>query len=321
MDINCNVVRDILPLYVDDVCSSESKEIVDSHVAQCADCAGILAKLKNTECVDALQKETEEVVLKHAKKERRTSFAVGSVFAMILMIPIIVCMIVNLATGHGLSWFFIVLTALMVFASITIVPLMVYRNKLMWTALSFTGSLLIMLATICIYSGGHWFFIAATAVLLGLGFVVVPIVAANLRNCFFARNKGLFVIGVLTLLLLLLLTTIGITVKSPSYWAISMPITTVVLVSVWVMFVIIRYLKHNGLKRAGLAVMWGALVAALAENITFLMMGYAVVFHAFHPFTWTAATIGSNCRWLEFIGLMIVGISLFVGGIKKDKKN
>lgn len=34
----CDVVRDLLPIYVDDVCSDESRRIVSEHLESCAEC-------------------------------------------------------------------------------------------------------------------------------------------------------------------------------------------------------------------------------------------------------------------------------------------
>ncbi len=34
----CGVIKDLLPLYADEVCSADSKEIVEEHIASCADC-------------------------------------------------------------------------------------------------------------------------------------------------------------------------------------------------------------------------------------------------------------------------------------------
>ena len=48
MKINCNVIRDLLPLYADQICSNESKELVDEHLAQCRDCSALLQQIQNT---------------------------------------------------------------------------------------------------------------------------------------------------------------------------------------------------------------------------------------------------------------------------------
>ena len=35
--ISCNIVRDVLPLYLDDVVSDETKEMVEEHLKSCED--------------------------------------------------------------------------------------------------------------------------------------------------------------------------------------------------------------------------------------------------------------------------------------------
>jgi len=43
---DCSVVRDLLPLYIDDVCGAESKELVDEHLKQCRECTAEKIKMK-----------------------------------------------------------------------------------------------------------------------------------------------------------------------------------------------------------------------------------------------------------------------------------
>ena len=43
MKTTCEIVRDLLPLYVDDVCSPASRGLVEEHLEQCSDCKGISA--------------------------------------------------------------------------------------------------------------------------------------------------------------------------------------------------------------------------------------------------------------------------------------
>lgn len=46
MKVTCNVIRDLLPLYADGVCSGESRELVEAHLRTCASCRN---ELKMTE--------------------------------------------------------------------------------------------------------------------------------------------------------------------------------------------------------------------------------------------------------------------------------
>ena len=46
MNISCEVIRDLLPLYADDVCSEESKELVEEHCGECRECQSRLEAMK-----------------------------------------------------------------------------------------------------------------------------------------------------------------------------------------------------------------------------------------------------------------------------------
>jgi len=44
---NCTIVQDLLPLYYDNVCSEESKELVREHITECPTCRKIADELNN----------------------------------------------------------------------------------------------------------------------------------------------------------------------------------------------------------------------------------------------------------------------------------
>ncbi|MBD5514514.1 MAG: RNA polymerase sigma factor [Lachnospiraceae bacterium] len=64
---------------------------------------------------------------------KRKSAIAGTAIAGIFMIPVLVCLIVNLTIGAALDWFFIVLASLIVAASLIVVPLVMPENKFLWT--------------------------------------------------------------------------------------------------------------------------------------------------------------------------------------------
>lgn len=39
--IPCKIIEDLLPMYIDQVCSNETKEIIENHLKQCDKCAKI----------------------------------------------------------------------------------------------------------------------------------------------------------------------------------------------------------------------------------------------------------------------------------------
>ena len=46
MDISCDIIRDLLPLYVEDMASTDSRALVYEHLQQCEDCANVLNGMK-----------------------------------------------------------------------------------------------------------------------------------------------------------------------------------------------------------------------------------------------------------------------------------
>ena len=109
MNKNCEVIRDLLPLYADDACSEESRRLVEGHLAECPDCSGMLQRLKNNEIENGLQMEKQDVIEYGAKKFRKQSATVGSTVSGVLLVPILICLIINLTAGSAMGWFFIVL--------------------------------------------------------------------------------------------------------------------------------------------------------------------------------------------------------------------
>jgi len=202
MKTDCGVIRDLLPLYADDVCSEASRQMVEEHLSGCPACTEILGRLRENEIESGLKEERNEVISWQAKKFRTRSATVGSVIACIFAVPILVCLIVNLASGAALGWFLVVLAAMAVAASLVIVPLTVAEDKLFWTFCAFCASLMLLLGVCCFYSHGTWFLTAASATLFGLSAVFLPFVIRAkpvkklLGNC----NRALLVISVDTVL-------------------------------------------------------------------------------------------------------------------------
>lgn len=68
---SCNIVQDLLALYHDGVCSEESREAVELHLAECEKCRATAKKLGNTEIEENVCAEAGGVIRSHRKKQRR----------------------------------------------------------------------------------------------------------------------------------------------------------------------------------------------------------------------------------------------------------
>ena len=250
MKYSCDIILDLLPLYIDDVASPSSRQMVEEHLAECADCRNMLSCMKNDEAENALTAEKENVIAEQRRSFKRKSAVAGSVIAGIFMIPVLVCLIVNLAVGSGLDWFFIVLASLLVAASVSIVPLMVPENKGLWTLGSFTVTLLLLFGVCCLYTGGSWFFVAATAVLFGLAVVFLPFVArSRVLSGYLEGRKGLAVMAADTALYVVMMLAIGLHSKTPGFFPVAAAISIPIILIAWAVFAILRYGMKIGTKQ------------------------------------------------------------------------
>ena len=70
--MKCEIIRDLLPLYCDGLCSETSRQEIEAHVAQCEGCRTCLAEMKGEDApvsLPDLEQETEVRVLRGVKKK------------------------------------------------------------------------------------------------------------------------------------------------------------------------------------------------------------------------------------------------------------
>ena len=72
MSKKCDIIQDMLPLYVDEVCSEAAAEMVKEHLATCAECNKIYQQMLSHTNEDMLHEESESVVKRHEKKEKKS---------------------------------------------------------------------------------------------------------------------------------------------------------------------------------------------------------------------------------------------------------
>ncbi|ARP50578.1 hypothetical protein B6259_06615 [Ruminococcaceae bacterium CPB6] len=87
MKIPCEVIKDLLPLYYDKICSKESCSLVEEHLNQCPQCADELQKLKMSLEKPSASEEDVNVMKRISaawKKDKRVSFARGSMLVSAL---------------------------------------------------------------------------------------------------------------------------------------------------------------------------------------------------------------------------------------------
>ncbi|MDE5699643.1 MAG: zf-HC2 domain-containing protein [Lachnospiraceae bacterium] len=61
--VSCSIIQDLLPLYCDNVCSADSRKMIEEHLQECAVCSGMFRQLGS-----GLQANTQEIVEDKGKK-------------------------------------------------------------------------------------------------------------------------------------------------------------------------------------------------------------------------------------------------------------
>lgn len=87
MEKTCDIIKDLLPLYLDNVCSDDSKRAVEEHIATCEDCRRELEAYKSD--ISAADSEGEEVIKKlssHWRKTKRISLLTGILVMAVLIV-------------------------------------------------------------------------------------------------------------------------------------------------------------------------------------------------------------------------------------------
>ena len=85
MKISCNIVRDLLPLYAEDLASQDTRNLVDEHLCTCEDCKSILNTMKTPASIPV---EASPDALNKVKKTIRRRRAVSVMAAVMTVITI-----------------------------------------------------------------------------------------------------------------------------------------------------------------------------------------------------------------------------------------
>ena len=162
-----------------------------------------------TASVDTERRTAERLAEKYLRLTRTYRVVQYVIYGAILL----GCAIGNLASQGTLSWFWIALAAVLLAASLTLVPALVgLRQELVPCRASISlgcalASLELLLLCCCLYSGGDWFPMAGVSVLFGASLFMVPVLLWQLPlPALEGRRLSAYLAAETALLELLLLT-------------------------------------------------------------------------------------------------------------------
>lgn len=100
MKVSCNIIRDLLPLYAEDLVSQDSRQMVDEHLCECDACVKELAALKKAAKVPA---EIETGALKRLEDTIRRKRILTAAAAVMTLLTLAVTGVIFLMTPYCLT--------------------------------------------------------------------------------------------------------------------------------------------------------------------------------------------------------------------------
>jgi hypothetical protein len=91
-EISCNIIKDLLPLYVDDVVSDDTKKFVEEHLNHCEVCRKEVAVLKKEIIIPKSQaaRIKDALPLKEFKKKWRNKKVIIAALSIIMTVTVVI---------------------------------------------------------------------------------------------------------------------------------------------------------------------------------------------------------------------------------------
>lgn len=260
--------------------------------------------------------DTDTRKIKHeARKFRVIRSAWFWIPTVLYAVALLTCFICNLAVDHTLSWFFIVLTALL--CAYTFVPTVTRffeSRKLLAFCVSTYLSICLLLFTCAVYTDGlSWFLTACIGILMGYVLLFVPILLSNSK---YSRYKFLLSFTITCILTIILLLYVRI-------WN-PFPLVPAILITCYafipaILCTIVCTLRIDAFLKAGICVAFSTVIYHFIEYVVDLLFGtnersYQVNFH-----DWQQCLEG-NIYLISLITFLLISVILTGVGIYKIRK-
>lgn len=89
MKLNCSIVDDLLPLYLEDMCSEDSKAALEEHLQECHACREKSARMRNSDSFPQTTKQENRFpIVDYVKKVKRHRIRIGIAIALISILAV-----------------------------------------------------------------------------------------------------------------------------------------------------------------------------------------------------------------------------------------
>lgn len=98
----CNIVKDLIPLYADDLLSSDSVEFIQRHISHCPDCQKIWQRYEQALPEIQVQNPTaEKRIIKKALRRDRLKTMAKTIITVLLVLAMATCYILQTLYSYG----------------------------------------------------------------------------------------------------------------------------------------------------------------------------------------------------------------------------
>lgn len=308
-------------LYVSESAVSKwEKDVAHPDITLLPKLAEILGVTEHELITSSIDNKTREEKTQ-AKKWRAFSLSWSLFFYISYGIALLVCFICNLAVGRTLSWFWIVLSSLLLSFTFTNLPKLIKKQRLIMIPLSMYLALCILLATCAIYTRGDWFWIASLSVLLGVVIIFAPIFIA--KHSVFSKIKkynDFISIAVDFVMLNILLIVINAHTGGSWYLKTALPIVLCIYLALNLL-ISVRFLKINRFLKSSIVLflinifLYVPPMLIKTENSNLSReLGDLNIFNA-ELSKWTIATIEPNIHLIIFLTISATAIAMLTVGL------
>lgn len=269
----CDVVQDLLPLYVDGVCSADSRQLVDAHLAECDDCRRVLADLQESETEVAFHADAKAVIRAHNKHQSKTALALGVLISVFLTGVMGVMLYVTLKGWSDWQTTITVGASLLFLAGLTAVPLLASSKRLTKAIVFSTLALVLVILCEEAFFGeesGVETLQIITATIFAISLFTFPVVVrqAHLPEPL-CHHK--LVITMLWDSIWFVLMMLFLAIDVPQEMGFVMVATLSLVAVAWLIALAARYLRVHWLAKGGIAVVLLALWTALGMHFGWAM--------------------------------------------------
>lgn len=113
--ISCEIIKDLMPSYLDEICSEESSKLVENHLNGCQECKELLEKMDKTEIISS---DTDKYQIDYMKKVKNSFHRRNYIGFLLLLSFLIIGFLIVLGNyGNTPIELYYITTPIMILAS------------------------------------------------------------------------------------------------------------------------------------------------------------------------------------------------------------